>query len=203
MRLGGQNPKRLAFAAALLVIGVFLFVRTFLGSSNRPAVATAASAPAAEASQQPAERTGRRVQSRRTSGDTPPKGLLSLDPRLRLDLLKESEGTEYKGSGRNIFRAEAAPVEIPKPVVSPVTSNPQTTSTGPPPPPRINLKFFGFASSPGEPKKIFLSQGEDVFIAAEGDIVARRYKVLKIGPTSVEIEDMLSNSRQTIPLTQG
>ena len=45
--------------------------------------------------------------------------------------------------------------------------------------------------------------GEDVFIAVEGDIVDRRYKVIHIGPTSVEVEDVLYNNRQSIPLTQG
>ena len=74
---------------------------------------------------------------------------------------------------------------------------------GPPPPPPINLKFFGFANKPGEPKKIFLSQGEDVFIAGEGDIVDRRYRILHITPVSVEVEDVLNNNRQSIPLTQG
>ena len=73
----------------------------------------------------------------------------------------------------------------------------------PPPPPPINLKFFGFANKPGEPKKVFLSQGEDVFIAVEGDIVDRRYKVVHIGPASVEIEDVLYNNKQNIPLTQA
>ena len=73
----------------------------------------------------------------------------------------------------------------------------------PPPPPPINLKFFGFASKPGEPKRIFLSQGEDVFIAGEGDIVDRRYRILHITPSSVEVEDVLNNNRQSIPLTQG
>jgi hypothetical protein len=65
------------------------------------------------------------------------------------------------------------------------------------------LKFFGFASKPGETKKVFLSQGEDVFIAAEGDIIDRRYKILRITPLSVEVEDVLTNNRQSIPLTQG
>jgi hypothetical protein len=65
------------------------------------------------------------------------------------------------------------------------------------------LKFYGFASKPGEPKKVFLSQGEDVFIASEGETVDRRYKVLHISPMSVEIEDVLSNNRQMIPLSQS
>jgi hypothetical protein len=65
------------------------------------------------------------------------------------------------------------------------------------------LKFFGFANKPGETKKVFLSQGEDVFIAGEGDIIDRRYKILRITPVSVEVEDVLTNNRQSIPLTQG
>jgi hypothetical protein len=65
------------------------------------------------------------------------------------------------------------------------------------------LKFYGFASKPGEAKRIFLSQGEDLFIAAEGDIVDRRYRVLRISPVSVEVEDVLNNNRQSLPLAQG
>ena len=37
----------------------------------------------------------------------------------------------------------------------------------------------------------------------EGDIIDRRYRVLRITPVSVEVEDVLSNNRQSIPLTQG
>ena len=50
---------------------------------------------------------------------------------------------------------------------------------------------------------MFLSQNEDVFIAAEGEIVDRRYRVLHISPTSVEVEDVINNNRQSLPLTQG
>jgi hypothetical protein len=85
------------------------------------------------------------------------------------------------------------------------TTDQKSAYTPPPvaPPPPILLKFFGFASKPGEPKRIFLSQGDDVFIASEGDIIDRRYRVLRIGATSVEVEDVLNNNRQSIPLTQG
>jgi hypothetical protein len=96
--------------------------------------------------------------------------------------------------------------EIPQPIAPAKTPDDLEAEKGPPPPPPpppINLKFFGFASKPGEAKKIFLSEGEDVFIAAEGEVVNRHYKVLRISPTSVEIEDVLNNNRQSIPLTAG
>ena len=131
---------------------------------------------------------------------SPPR---SLDPSLRYDWLKASEDTKYEGKGRNIFQAQA---EIPRPTDPGVTDHKKVDNPGPPPPPPpppINLKFFGFASKPGEAKKVFLSEGEDVFIAAEGEVVNRHYKVLRISPTSVEIEDVLNNNRQNIPLTLG
>ena len=66
-----------------------------------------------------------------------------------------------------------------------------------------NSPFFGFANRPGETKKVFLSQNEDIFIAGEGDIVDRRYRVLRISPTAVDVEDVLNNNRQSLPLLQG
>ncbi len=131
-----------------------------------------------------------------------------LDPTLRLDLLKSSEDVKYESKGRNIFRAGAEPVEIPKPVQIPIGNKGpgpvvQQGPPQPPPPPPINLKFFGVASRPGEQPRILLSSGDSVFVAHEGDIVNRRYKIVKINPQSVEVEDLLNNNRQSIPLTQG
>ena len=43
-----------------------------------------------------------------------------------------------------------------------------------------------------------------MFVAGEGEIVDRRYKVIRITNTSVEIQDMVtSGPPQNIPLTQG
>jgi hypothetical protein len=130
-------------------------------------------------------------------------GPRSLDPMLRYDWLKASEDTKYEGNGRNIFMAQAEPTQ---PIAPPQTDEQKRLAAlppPPPPPPPINLKFFGFANKPGEPKKVFLSEGEDVFIATEGEVVDRHYKVLHISPAAVEIEDVLNNNRQSIPLTAG
>jgi hypothetical protein len=116
--------------------------------------------------------------------------------------LKISEDTKYEGTGRNIFKVF---VDIPKPIVQVATETPpeQQGPAQPPPPPPIDLKFYGYATPAGGTKRIFLAQGEDVFIAREGDIVDRRYKVVRISSTAVEILDVLSNNRQSIPLNQG
>lgn len=130
----------------------------------------------------------------------------NLDPTLRLDLLATSEKTLYEGSGRNIFVSHAEDVVIPRPITPGTPDAPvdQYHTPTPPQAPPIPLKFYGFASRTGEPKKIFLKLGEDVFVAGEGEIVDRRYKVIRISPNSVEIQDVVnSGPPQSIPLTQG
>src|SRR6266851_9240212 len=193
MRLGTENRNKTIAAIALMVVAVVFVVVRLIPDS--PA---AAKTPAPVVVPPPGTRRIVTVRSGSAKKPGVSAEARSLDPTLRYDWLKASEDTKYQGAGRNIFRAE---VEIPKPVVP--VRKPDPVPQGPPPPPPINLKFFGFANKPGEAKKIFLSQGEDVFIAGEGDIIDRRYKILHITPVSVEVEDVLNNNRQSIPLTQG
>src|SRR5882724_1839619 len=162
---------------AVILVGRWMFS----SGGDSPAAANSPATVAAPTTLPPAPRA-------RVRGGKANNASRSLDPSLRYDWLKASEATKYEGKGRNIFRAQ---IDIPRPDPGfrkdPV---PPPQPTGPPPPPPINLKFFGFASKPGEPKKIFLSQGEDVFIAGEGEMVDRRYKILRISPMSVEVEDV-------------
>ncbi len=189
MQLGTESRNKTIAAIVLLVVALALVGRWILSSSGgTPVAASARATPAAATAATP------RVSKKET---VPAR---SLDPTLRYDWLRASEDTKYRGSGRNIFRAE---VEIPKVIATPVKDQHPGPPPGPPPPPPITLKFFGFSNKPGEPRKAFLSQGDDVFIAKEGEIIDRRYKVLHITPVSVEVEDVLNNNRQSIPLTQG
>jgi hypothetical protein len=194
MQLGAENRNKTIAAIVLMVLAVIFTVVRFLPDSPASAKSPAP-APVALPSTHPTV-----IRKSANGKKVGIKAVRSLDPTLRYDWLKASEETKYEGAGRNIFRAQ---VEIPKVVAKVHVPAPPPVPQGPPPPPPINLKFFGFANKPGEPKKIFLSQGEDVFIAGEGDIVDRRYKILRITPVSVEVEDVLNNNRQSIPLTQG
>lgn len=199
MKLGAENRTKLILAVALLVVAVALGAR-FVGSMGGGS--PIAAAPAAAAGSHPETLTPARTTKGLSSGKKPASSH-TMDPSLRFDLLKASEDTKYEGRGRDVFRAFVDP---PPRILAPVVKNPvqqqaQAPPTPPPPPP-INLKFFGFAiSKPGEGKHIFLVEGEDIFIAKEGDIVDRRYKVVRISPNAVEILDVLSNYRQSIPLS--
>jgi hypothetical protein len=204
VKLGFENKKKAMWAAALGVVAVLAFayevIPLFTGSSTPASSAQAAAPLPVRVS---ATRSGAKGAAAKVSARAD-----NLDPTLRLDLLAASEKTQYEGNGRNIFVSQREDVVIPTPVSHGNTDTAQETHTytlpSPPVAPPIPLKFYGFASSPGEPKKIFLKNGEDVFVAGEGEIVDRRYKVVRISANSVEIQDMVySGPPQNIPLTQG
>ena len=202
MKVGAENRKQLVAALVLMVVAALLLMRMVFSSSSSAATPAASVAPVTPVPQPTDRRTSRSTPRKRVSMKEQRPLLNSLDPRLRLGLLKSSEEMVYEGHGRNIFRAQME--DIPRPIAT-GRYHPETTQPppGPPPPPPINLKFYGFANKPGEPRRIFLTRGEDVFIAREGEIVDHRYKVVRINLNSVEIEDVLSNNRQSIPLTPG
>lgn len=202
MKLGTESRGKTIGAAVLGVLTVIVmlyeFIPMFSGSSATPVSASQPVINPANAMRG----AGRRTPAGGKKGPVQP----SLDPTLQLQLLAASEQTKYEGSGRNIFVSQAEAVTIPTVIGKVATDQPQKTWTPPsvPAAPPIPLKFFGFATQSGEHRKIFLSKGEDVFIAGEGEIVDRRYKVIRISPTSVEVQDLVgSGPPQNIPLTQG
>jgi hypothetical protein len=178
VKAGTENTKKTWVAIALFGVAVLVIVYQLLPSSPSTPAGTAAGKGKAQGSA---------------------AVFSKLDPSLRTDLLKGSEDVTYHGSGRDIFHAQAEPA----PETAIKAQDPRTqpqVKQGPPPNPPIPLKFYGFASENNK-KQIFLSQGEDVFVAREGDIVKGRYKVLHVNPNTVEIQDVLSNYSQQIPLT--
>jgi hypothetical protein len=195
VKLGTENRKQVIALAILGGLAVLMMAYEFWPSSTSTTPTTA------QTTATPAKPATRRT----SSGKVVPIGEPRLDPTLDLTLLSQSEEIKYAGNGRNIFVAGSVAV-IERPRAPGVTDREQAGIRQPPPippPPPITLKFFGFANRPGETKRAFLSQGEDIFIAAEGDIVDRRYRVLRISPTTVDVEDVLNNNRQSLPLIQS
>jgi hypothetical protein len=128
-----------------------------------------------------------------------------LDPTLRMAAMLVTESLVYSGGGRNIFSASSVPVAIPKPIVPVRTGKapppgPPPPPPGPPPPPPIDLKFFGTATDANGARRAFLLHGDDVFLASDGDVVQRRYKVITVSANSIVVEDLANNNRQTLPL---
>lgn len=203
MKLGIENRKETIAAVVLGLVLVLVVAYELMPSfsTNASTATTAANLPPATSP------SAARPSARRSSAPAAARkerAPQSLDPTLHLEQLALTEQIKYEGSGRNIFVAQAD-TEIPKVLANGTTDKANLPIYTPPvnTPPPIPLKFFGFANHPGETKKIFLSKADDVFIAGEGEIVDRRYKVVRISSTSVEIQDLVvSGPPQTIPLTE-
>lgn len=144
---------------------------------------------------------------------------LAADPTLRTDLLAAVRRAPMSPYSRNIFElgqrrrveqplsetekrkaAQLAVVQTPPPAPPPAPSTP-----APPPArtaPRIAWKYYGFASPTGDGRRrAFLLDGEDVLIGGEGDVFRDRYKVKRIGMTSIVMEDLEYSEEQTLPIT--
>jgi hypothetical protein len=183
MNVGTENKKKTLAAAVLgalaLILLFWLLLPSLFGGDSTPLPTQPSTAKIAKNTPPPQQQRSNRASPNRTR----PQGtrglpvINTLDPTIRLDLLDSAEGQHYKGSGRNIFETYV------------------------PPPPPINLKFYGWASKPGEPKRVFLSQGDRIFVASEGQLVANRYKVVKINNGNVQIEDILNSNTQSIPMS--
>jgi len=140
-----------------------------------------------------------------------------VDPTLRTDLLAKLQGVHVEGGSRSIFdfgQAAAPKVEIEKakPVLPskwakgvmslPVKPPDPPPPAPPPPPPPIPLKFYGFTSYRQGVKRAFFMEGDDIYVAGEGDTIKNRYKVIRIGVNSAVVEDINFKHEQTIPLTE-
>lgn len=198
MRMNADTQKKAMAVGAFIVLAALILYYQLRDDSPVPRAPQTAAARVT--SNQPAAKPGSK-----TGSDAKNVGTTSaqLDPTLQMGPMLVTEKLVYSGSGRNIFSTASVPVEIPKPiapvrpkVVAPVYTPPP----GPPPPPPINLKFFGTATSANGKRQAFLLHGEDVFLASDGDIVQRRYRVITVSANSVLVEDMSYNNRQTLPL---
>jgi len=200
-----EDRKRWIIGLALLSLAVFLVYRAFFAPVENPVrrgsragtgeVVNLESRSQARVVRGPASTRGRWIAPQAPSG--------ALDPTLHLHLLTKVASITYKGSERNIFQYQTAAPPIPKPVANPVTKPGEKTAVAPPPPPSIPLKYYGYAHKPSETaKRAFFVDGEEIFIAAEGEIVNKRYKILKIGVNTVEVEDQVTKNKRTLPLQE-
>ena len=230
MKLGTNEPKKVATLAVFgLIAGYLVYSNVFSGPSDStpaasaPRAAEAPAAPAVTPQTDSTTATTPRAVSRNRSDEFHPVlrskrpedriDPTKVDPTLRRDLLGKLQAVAAAGPGRNLFQfGQAPPKELPKgpepkvPLrpIAPVVANVEPPKPpGPPPPPPINLKYYGYTSAKiGGGKTAFFLDGEDIVVAKEGDTLKRRYRLVRIGLTSVVMEDTESKRQQTIPLAE-
>jgi hypothetical protein len=206
--VGTENKKRVYQLAALVVVMLGIAAWEIFGSSSTPTPTAPPAAPAVVTAPAPSTATETAQETTTTAAGAyvhqaaKVGGLAALDPTLHPEIMRQAESLEYTGKGRNIFSLTSMPTAIPKPVASVRQVVVETGPPPPPPPPPITLGFYGYASEKSGQKQVFLLHGDDIFIASEGDVVDRRYRVVKIGPASIQVEDIPYHNTQTLPLRQ-
>jgi hypothetical protein len=130
-------------------------------------------------------------------------------PRIALERLKRAEGDAGAEAvpARDVFRfghreaeAEPRPVSVTAAPVLPVDAGPAT----PPPPPTLppfGVKYIGTLEQRGTRIAVLLSDDKkEVLTGREGDTVANRIRIVRIGFESVEVQDVGSDRIRRIPL---
>jgi hypothetical protein len=192
MKIASERRLKVIAGGGLAIVAILLTGRGLLDVDDSHGMRAAPQPGSAEAVACAVAARPSRVDHRNVDGSR------SLDLVLRDEELRVTETSRYEGSGRNIFRP-FVDVKAVKRVVEQEPPRPDPPKVLPPP---IRLKFFGL-SWMGGTRRVFLSRDEDVFIAKEGEIVDRRYRVVRIMPNAVELEDVLNSQRQVLWLGRG
>lgn len=233
MKLGAE-PKKIAMLVGIIGVGL---AAMFIGDDTPPGRRTPATPGRATAPPAAGPRTVPVVAQREGAKTRPAlraavqefKPVLkssraedrvdpaTIDPTLRLELIKRLAAVQIEGGSRTIFDFGAAPPPkqpdppkiFPKPASEvAAAAAPPPVSVTPAPPvkpsaPPIRLKFYGFVGGARtKTKRAFFLDGEDIFVAGEGDVIQKRFRVVRIGLNSVVMEDLEFKSQQTLNLEE-
>jgi hypothetical protein len=196
LALGLENKRKVFLAIGLFIVLIGVVVWFFSGTPPPPPTqSTSAQTEAPNGPAVPDKTSAAGAEAQRLSN-------AGIDPSLHFDKLAQSEDVRYDGTGRNIFSSESAPEFIPTPLKS-ARNTPivPVVAPGPPKPPEIDLKYFGYEQNGDKSLRAFFVHGDDIFIARTGDIVDHRYKVGVIKPLNVEVTDLSYNNTQSLRLS--
>jgi hypothetical protein len=119
--------------------------------------------------------------------------------------VEKARKTDYKSSGRNIFSRDVPPPQPTKKDIEQANKKRdddlRRRSLLPPPPPQVSplpVKFFGYGTVPnGTARLAFFTDAEDVYIVKEGELLMNRFRILKIGNTNLDYEEVSTGLRGT------
>ena len=122
--------------------------------------------------------------------------LARYDPKVRLDLLEQIQKRPLPKLSRNPFEFEAVAAPPSKPGTTALPAVP----TAPPKPPPPPLKVVGVTQKGGGVNEAIVSDDQEIYIVHEGETFAKRFRVRKISPTQVEIDDDTTHDTIRLPI---
>lgn len=229
MTIGAEDKKKLIWLGVLGVFAAYMVYTNLLAGPDIPKQPQSASSRSPQASPDPyaapapVQSSSARAPSRARNEEFHPVlrskraedriDPFSVDPTLHMDLLAKVQDVELSGGARNVFQFSTAPVakvelKGPEPKVTPKVEPVKPVETVPtahvePPPSPPPYKFYGFSTTRNNGKKTaYFMEGDEILLASEGDTLKRRYKILRIGPSSVTFEDLDAKKQVSLPLTE-
>jgi hypothetical protein len=207
-----KQKKQILILSGLLVVLAFTMYRWFSGAAGPSATAPAASPNLPQEQALDLKDLYLKKNPRRNNLKKE-VSFRDIDPSIHIDKLEDFDpGTPL--NIRNMFSTEAVRESTvtaknskpgrPGPTVSSASGSQQSlVISRPTPPPTviINLKFFGTKTDLRyKSRQGFFADGDEVYLASEGDLVANRYRILRIGDSSAEVEELSSKTRRQISL---
>lgn len=229
MKVGAESKKVVILAGLLSVAAVLLYQQFVAAPGSPSAAAPARSAPLPSARSRAAvddvveSRAAPRSRPASRAADFKPSlkakrpgegpDPTQIDPTLRTDLLAKVQAVNFEGVERNLFQfgarkpkvtpeqIEAAKKEAAAAAEKAVAPPPPPAKPADPVAPPINMEYYGYASD-GR-RRGMLKEGEELYIVAEGDVIKKRYRVVRIGINSIVMEDVQFKSQQTLALKEN
>lgn len=175
---------------SLVLAGVGALLALLLYFWLRPAPAVPAAAAAARG---PGQR------------GAPPEGRVA---RIGLDRIGNRPADSGAGQ-RDLFVFGQPPTPPPTPEPPPTLATPDPTPVAemaptPPPLPPLNVKYIGsLEAKPGLRVAFFLTEKKDIVTGQVGEVVMNRFKIMKIGFESADIQEVGAEQVRRLPLRGG
>jgi len=138
-----------------------------------------------------------------------PSGSIETLPRIDLARLGQERSDTQVGR-RDLFEFGAArgkdTAPPPDTVFTPPPPPPPTPTPGPPVPiaprlPPLNVKYVGSLERlPGLRVAVLLTDRNEILTGQAGEVVANRYRIVKIGLESVDLQEVGTGETRRIPL---
>lgn len=133
-----------------------------------------------------------------------------IDPTLRLDLLERVRAVRAETGVRNLFEGGMVAQNLPPiPKVAPMIPKSLSPSPSAMTPTNLNLavhipfKYYGFArpAMQGDANRGFFMEGDNILVAAEGDVLEKRYLIVALTPNTAKVEDTQLKQGQDLAVT--
>ncbi len=129
----------------------------------------------------------------------PTDELADYDPVVHIEILKGWDARPLPDLDRDIFAFVTPPAPVVTPLQVAIVQQPVAPPPPPPPPPPVLLKPVGYNGMSEGGKAALASLDDQLFLVREGEVVAARYKILKITPANLTVEDATTHNTVDLP----